>query len=107
MKSFEPEFAGKMNFYLSAVNDLLILCRTNDRIVAEYALRDINTPIGISEYRLAESLPEKPKGSCLPGPKSCTMRTPGRSPAAKRKLWPQQTLEGFHPKWCRTSDAEH
>jgi predicted nuclease of restriction endonuclease-like (RecB) superfamily len=74
MKSFEPEFAGKMNFYLSAANDLLrhpddqpsiglILCKTKDRFVAEYALRDINKPIGISEYRLAESLPEKLKGS--------------------------------------------
>ena len=50
-----PEFAGKMNFYLSAVNDLLrhpdeqpsiglILCKTNDRFVAEYACRDINKP---------------------------------------------------------------
>ena len=74
MKAFEPEFAGKMNFYLSAVNDLLrhpddqpsigiILCKTRDRFAAEYALRDINKPIGISEYRLAESLPEKLKGS--------------------------------------------
>lgn len=74
MKSFAPEFTGKMNFYLSAVNDLLrhpddqpsiglILCKTNDRFIAEYALRDINKPIGISEYRLAESLPEKLKGN--------------------------------------------
>ncbi len=74
MRAFELEFAGKMNFYLSAVNDLLrhpddqpslglILCKTNDRFVAEYALRDINKPIGISEYRLAESLPDKLKGS--------------------------------------------
>ena len=74
MKAFEPEFAGKMNFYFSAVNDLLrhpddqpsigiILCKMRDRFVAEYALRDINKPIGISEYRLAESLPEKLKGS--------------------------------------------
>jgi predicted nuclease of restriction endonuclease-like (RecB) superfamily len=74
MKSFEPEFAGKMNFYLSAVDDLLrhpddqpsigiILCKTRERFVAEYALRDINKPIGISEYRLAESLPETLKGS--------------------------------------------
>jgi predicted nuclease of restriction endonuclease-like (RecB) superfamily len=74
MRAFEPEFAGKMNFYLSAVNDRLrhpddqpsigiILCKTRDRFVAEYALRDINKPIGISEYRLAESLPEKLKGS--------------------------------------------
>lgn len=77
MKPLEPEFAGKMNFYLSAVNDLLrhpddqpsigiILCRTRERFVAEYALRDINKPIGISEYRLAESLPEKLKGSLRP-----------------------------------------
>jgi len=74
MKAFEPEFAGKMNFYLSAVNDLLrhqddqpsigiILCKTKERFVAEYALRDLNKPIGISEYRLAESLPEKLLGS--------------------------------------------
>ena len=74
MKAFEPEFAGKMNFYLSAVNDLLrhpddqpsigiILCKTRERFVAEYALRDINKPIGISEYRLAESLPQKLQGS--------------------------------------------
>jgi hypothetical protein len=74
MKSFEPEFAGKMNFHLSAVNDVLrhpgdqpgiglILCKTNDRFVAEYALRDIDKPIGISAYRLAESLPDRLKGS--------------------------------------------
>jgi predicted nuclease of restriction endonuclease-like (RecB) superfamily len=74
MKAFEPEFAGKMNFYLSAVNDLLrhpddqpsigiILCKTKDRIVAEYSLREIDQPIGISEYRLAESLPEAMRGS--------------------------------------------
>jgi predicted nuclease of restriction endonuclease-like (RecB) superfamily len=64
MNALEPEFAGKMNFYLSAVNDLLrrpddqpsigiILCKTRDHFVAEYALRDTNKPIGISEYRLA------------------------------------------------------
>jgi hypothetical protein len=41
----------------------IILCKTKERIVAEYALRDINQPIGISEYRLAESLPEKLQGS--------------------------------------------
>ena len=74
MRAFEPEFAGKMNFYLSAVDEILrhsddqpsigiILCKTRDRFIAEYALRDINKPIGISEYRLAESLPEKLKGS--------------------------------------------
>ena len=71
---FQPEFAGKMNFYLSAVNNLLrhpddqpsiglILCKTKNRVVAEYALEDYSKPIGISEYRLAESLPEKLQGS--------------------------------------------
>jgi YhcG PDDEXK nuclease domain len=55
-----PTFSGKMNFYLSAVNHLsrhpddqpsigIILCKTRDRFVAEYALRDINKPISISE----------------------------------------------------------
>ena len=53
--AFEPEFVGKMNFYLSAVDDLLrhpddkpsvrlIICKTRDRIVAEYALRNTSTP---------------------------------------------------------------
>jgi predicted nuclease of restriction endonuclease-like (RecB) superfamily len=74
MQDFRPEFAGKMNFYLSAVNDLLrhpddqpsiglILCKTRDRVVAEYALRDVTKPIGVSEYQLAAALPEKLKGT--------------------------------------------
>ena len=67
--AFKPEFAGKLNFYLSAVDDLLrtehdnhsiglLLCKTKDNVVAEYALRDIGKPMGVSEYRLAEVLPE-------------------------------------------------
>jgi len=74
MGPFQPEFAGKMNFYLSAVNDLLrhpddqpsiglILCKTRDRIVAEYALQDVSKPIGISEYQLAAALPDTLKGT--------------------------------------------
>ncbi len=69
---FKPEYAGKMNFYLSAVDDLvkhssdkpsigLILCKSKDKVLAEYALRDMSKPIGLSEYRLTESLPEKIK----------------------------------------------
>ncbi len=65
---FKPEYAGKMNFYCSAVDDLLkhpndqptiglILCQTKDRIFAEYALRAIQKPIGISEYELTRYLP--------------------------------------------------
>ena len=71
---FQPEFAGKMNFYLSAVNSLLrhsddqpsiglILCKTKNQVIAEYALEDYSKPIGISEYRLAETLPDKLQGS--------------------------------------------
>ena len=73
-KAFEPEFVGKMNFYLAAVDDLLrhpedkpsiglIICKTKDQIVAEYALRNTMTPIGISEYKLSEALPADLKGS--------------------------------------------
>jgi len=71
---FRPEFVGKMNFYLSAIDDRLrhpddqpsigiLLCKERNRVVAEYALRDYFKPIGISEYRLAESLPETLRGS--------------------------------------------
>ena len=68
--SFKPEYAGKMNFYLSAVDDQLrhtddklsiglILCRTRSKVVAEYALRNVGTPMGIARYttQLVESLP--------------------------------------------------
>lgn len=66
---FEPEFAGKLNFYLKAVDEQLrgegdqptiglLLCKSKDRLVAEYALSDIHKPMGISEYRLSHSLPE-------------------------------------------------
>ena len=65
---FEPAFAGTMNFYLSAVDDLLrtpgdqpsigmILCKGKDSVVAEYALRDMSKPIGISQFDLARALP--------------------------------------------------
>lgn len=72
MRAFEPEFAGKMNFYLSAVDDLLrhagdaptlgiILCKTKNDAIAEYALRDMNKPIGVAAHWTAEltrSLPD-------------------------------------------------
>jgi predicted nuclease of restriction endonuclease-like (RecB) superfamily len=75
---FEPEFSGKMNFYVSAVDDLLrgaddnptigiILCQNKRKTVAEYALRDMQKPIGISTYRLDSRLPEAFKGN-LPTP---------------------------------------
>lgn len=69
---FKPEYAGKMNFYLSVVDDLLraagdnpsiglILCRSKVGVVAEYALRDMTKPIGLAEYRLEDALPENLK----------------------------------------------
>jgi predicted nuclease of restriction endonuclease-like (RecB) superfamily len=66
---FQPEYAGKLNFYLSAVDSQLrhpgdnpslglLLCKSRDRVVAEYALRDVNKPIGVAEYQLVQFLPE-------------------------------------------------
>lgn len=74
MKSFKPADAGQMNFYLSAVDDLLrhaddqpsiglILCKTKNRFVAEYALRDVGKPIGVSDFQLTTTLPEQLQGS--------------------------------------------
>lgn len=65
---FLPEHAGKMNFYCSVVDDQLrhsqdaptlglILCQSKDRIIAEYALRDVHKPIGIADYEFTRALP--------------------------------------------------
>jgi predicted nuclease of restriction endonuclease-like (RecB) superfamily len=72
--NFKPEYAGKMNFYCSVVDDTLkhptdqhtiglILCENSNKIIAEYALRDTNKPIGVSEYELTRALPENLKSS--------------------------------------------
>lgn len=69
---FKPEYAGKMNFYLSAVDDLLkhetdqpsvglILCKSKNDVLAKYTLKDMTKPIGLAEYRITESLPENIK----------------------------------------------
>jgi hypothetical protein len=78
MQKFTPEDAGKLNFYLSAVDSQLrhpddqpaiglLLCKTRDRVIAEYALRDVTKPIGVAEWqtKLVQSLPE-PLRSNLP-----------------------------------------
>ncbi len=68
MEAFAPEHAGKMNFYLSVVDDVLktpqdapsiglILCKTRNRLRAEYALRDMNKPIGVSAFEITQALP--------------------------------------------------
>ena len=64
-----PIDAGQLNFYLSAVDDMLrkegdnptigiILCQDKDKLIAEYALKDINKPVGVSEYKLLQDIPE-------------------------------------------------
>lgn len=71
---FVPEYAGKLNFYLSAVDSLvklpddnptigLLLCRDKSNVEVEFALRDMNKPMGVSEYNLTEVLPDELKGS--------------------------------------------
>ena len=71
---FKPDYAGKMNFYCNVVDERLkhpddqptiglILCQDKKRIVAEYALRGMNKPIGVSEYELTRTLPDELKSS--------------------------------------------
>lgn len=65
---FKPEYAGQLNFYLSAVDGILkhpqdnptiglLLCKNKNNLVAEYSLKDMSKPIGVSEYRVTNSLP--------------------------------------------------
>ncbi|HBK41213.1 DUF1016 family protein [Petrimonas sulfuriphila] len=70
---FKPEYLGKMNFYLSALDDLvrlphenrsigIILCKSKKEKIVEYALRDTSKPMGVATYKLATELPEKYRG---------------------------------------------
>jgi predicted nuclease of restriction endonuclease-like (RecB) superfamily len=74
MGPFKPAYTGQMNFYLSAIDELLrhetdqptiglILCKSKNQIVAEYALRDMTKPLGISEFHHLEQLPDQLEGS--------------------------------------------
>jgi hypothetical protein len=85
MESFKPEFAGKMNFYCSAVDDLLrhtedrpsiglILCKTRNTVIAEYALRDVAKPVGVARYvtKLLQTFPKQLRKSMPGGEKKCT-----------------------------------
>ena len=70
---FDPAFVGKLNLYLSAVDDLLRhpddiglrLCKDKDRLIAEYALRDFRKPIGVADWetKIVSKLPKEFKGS--------------------------------------------
>ncbi len=72
--NFEPEFAGKLNFYIKAVDKQIkseednptigiLICKSKDKTVVEYALSDIHKPMGVSEYQLIQSLPDSLKSS--------------------------------------------
>ena len=76
--AFQPEYAGKLNFYLSAVDSQmrsegdaptigLILCKGKNDVVAEYSLRDMTKPMGVSAYRLTRELPEMLKDALPSG----------------------------------------
>jgi predicted nuclease of restriction endonuclease-like (RecB) superfamily len=71
---FKPEFAGKLNFYISAVDGILrtegdnptigmLICKSKNKTIVEYALKDINKPIGVSEYEISSILPDEYKSS--------------------------------------------
>jgi len=82
--AFKPEYSGKMQFYLSALNDRtklpdenpsigIILCKDKSRTIVEYALKDTKKPIGVSTYKLTEKLPRKLK-KYLPSPEEMIER---------------------------------
>lgn len=84
---FKPEYAGKMQFYLTALNEQvklkeenpsigIIICKSKNRTVVEYALKETSTPIGIASYTISESLPEDLK-KYLPSPDEIIERLSG------------------------------
>jgi predicted nuclease of restriction endonuclease-like (RecB) superfamily len=79
---FKPEFAGKMQFYLTALNETvktedenpaigIIICKSKDRTTVEYALKDLKSPMGVATYKLQKELPQELKG-LLPSEKEIT-----------------------------------
>ena len=73
-RPFEPEDAGQLNFYVNVVNDKLkgpqdgdtiglLLCKGKNTVLAEYALKGYNQPIGVSDYQISKAIPEELKSS--------------------------------------------
>jgi hypothetical protein len=84
---FKPEYAGKMNFYLAALDDTIknedenpsigiIICKSKSKTVVEYALKNTSSPIGIASYTLTEKLPKEYK-DLLPSPKEIEEKLSG------------------------------
>lgn len=83
-EKFKPEFTGKLGFYVTVVDDMLadafdnptiglVLCKEKNDVVAEYALRSVDQPVGISAYRLGDELPDDYK-DVLPSPEDLQTR---------------------------------
>ena len=75
---FEPEYIGKMQFYLAVLNDKvrlddenpsigIVLCKSKERMIVEYALKNSDQPIGVASYRIVSTLP-KELSAYLPAP---------------------------------------
>jgi len=84
---FQPEYVGKMQFYLAVLDDEvrlpgenapigIILCKSKDETIVEYALRESNKPIGVASYRVVRELPQELRGQ-LPGPDQIAMLLEG------------------------------
>lgn len=93
---FEPEFTGKMDFYLNLLNDLerapddrpsigIVLCAEKDSLEVEFALKTKTNPIGVAEYQLRASLPAELRGR-LPTPRQLTAAIRPLLPAAAKSL---------------------
>ena len=93
---FKPEYAGKMNFYLSAIDDLvkhpsdnpsigLILCKSKNNVLVEYALRDMTKPIGLAQYHLTKILPKNLK-TALPTIEELESELEEKVPAPKKLI---------------------
>ena len=104
VEGFKPEFAGKMNFYLSAVDDQvrhpddrpsigIILCKGRNQVVVEYTLRDTSKPMGVAQYRLSAALPEQLKHD-LPTIEDLSQEFPAMS-AIKLRIEIERALRDF------------
>jgi predicted nuclease of restriction endonuclease-like (RecB) superfamily len=104
IEDFKPEFAGKMNFYLSAVDDQvrhpddqpsigIVLCKGRNEVVVEYALRDTSKPMGVAQYRLSPALPERLKRE-LPTAEDLAREFPAMS-AVKLRIEIERALRNF------------
>ncbi|QEH35052.1 hypothetical protein OJF2_35970 [Aquisphaera giovannonii] len=99
VEPFEPEFAGKMSFYLAAVDARmrhaddrpsigLILCKEHDRVIVEYALHDTTRPIGVARWQTSRSLPDDLKAD-LPSPTELAARLDATIPPASPGMPPE------------------